>query len=181
MMNEEFNKAEEEKVKQMKQQIQDLEIYKKSHPSGGSFSKNIDDSRVSVKDPFSHAMELLRSKNKDPKCYADLWDQNILLGDISDQKTLLLYQRDYRILTAMFGLGKRSPAMMDLFQREYQTFLMQIRMTSAMGGAERSYQAMQVPDRIHKGFVFGSRRGKAKKRQDIQDYLTPQEEPGIYE
>lgn len=127
-------------------------------------------------DPYSHQYQLLNKPHKDVKDFGDLLDPDIVLSNIQGSRTLLLYQRDFHFITRLFDMAKRSTGIMQLFKPLYYSWKGQIRMTSALKGKERDLQSFLDPELADPGFSFPIPPKKTKKRKNVQDYLTPQEE-----
>jgi len=128
------------------------------------------------KDQFSHQYKLLyhpsteitkRSKR------SELFNPDILLGNIKDSRTLYFLQRDFAILHRLFDMGQRSPGVMDLFNNLYYPWVGQIRLTSAMGGGERSLQSFLEPmQQQAESFTYWQKRQQKKQtKKRWKDYI----------
>jgi len=127
-------------------------------------------------DPYSHQYQLLNRPHKDVKDFQDLLDADIILSNIQGSRTMLLLQRDFHFITRMFDMAKRSNGIMQLFKPLYYSWKGQLRMTSALKGKERSLQSFLEPEVSGESFAFPIPSAKKKKKKNVQDYLTPQEE-----
>ena len=128
--------------------------------------------------PYGHATSLLKSEVKDidKEGFNVMNDPQILLGNVENEKTMRLYQIDLYILTNMCAVAQSDPVFKLPFQTFWQIFKNEIRVTSAMGGTERQYQAFHIPQQSKKkGFSLFGGKSKARKRQAI-DYIIPEEE-----
>ena len=141
------------------------------------------------KDQFSHQYKLLYHPtieiNQESK-RSDLFNPDILLGNIKDSRTLYFLQRDFAILHRLYDMGLRSEGVMDLFNNLYYPWVGQIRLTGALGGDERWLQSflepMQQPSESF-SYMQKQREKKAQKRggKRFKDYIVPQSGGGIYD
>jgi len=128
--------------------------------------------------PYDHAYGLLAGQGHAKKIEKDgidvINDPQIMLGTIDDPKTLRRYQLDLYYLTNMAGLAINDPMFKSIFEVLWTNFRNEVRITSAMDGAERQYQAFHIPSpRVKRGFRLGIKR---KKPREPIDYVLPQEE-----
>jgi len=150
----------------------------------GGFSDYIERSTFYAnipQDPFSHQYQLI---NKPPSIIEhedNIIDSTIQLANIGDKRTMLLYQRDQRLLTRLFDMAQRSDGVKGLFNTLYYSWRGEIKMTSAFKGKERDLQSFIEPDIHMGGFGFLQRKKEKKKKKQLMDYLTPEDQGGIYE
>lgn len=126
------------------------------------------------KDPYAHQFKLLFHPPFEPTKRTELFDPNILLGNIKDSKSLYFFQRDFAVLHRFYDMGMRSEGVMDLFNNLYFSWVGQIRMTSALGGTERLLQSFFEPmQQSSESFSFWQKQ-KAKKenKRRLKDYLS---------
>ena len=135
------------------------------------------------RDPFAHQYMMIHKPTRDIKHPSDLLSPDILLSNVKDDRTMLLFQRDFYYLHRFFAMGLRSAAVMTLFTSLYYPWEGQMRMTATKSGGERSYQSFVEPDVETRGFGldFLRKKQKTKKKQGIMDYMHPQEQENIYE
>lgn len=126
-------------------------------------------------DPYSHQYQLLHRPHKEIEKFGDLLDADVVLSNIQGNRTMLLFQRDFHLLTRMFDMAKRSVGIMLLFRPLYYSWKGQLRMTSALKGKERSLQSFLEPESYEPGFSFPIPPKKSKKKKNLQDFLTPEE------
>jgi len=142
----------------------------------GDYTQEMQRIGYSPDNPYGHATYLISSPKKNiAKDGLDVMnDPQILLGFIENEKSLRLYQMDIYYLTHMCNMGLIDPMMAHIFAPLWQNFKNEVRVTSAMGGSERQYQAFHIPQPVKsKGFsLFGKRK---KKREPIE-YIFPQED-----
>jgi hypothetical protein len=137
------------------------------------------------KDQFAHQYKLLFHPSvnitKESK-RADLFNPDILLGNIEDSKTLYFLQRDFAILHRLYDMGKRSEGVMDLFNNLYYPWVGQIRLTSALKGRERNHQSFINPEpQMDQAFTYWDKRKvkkEAKGRKKLLSYLQPGDQGG---
>ena len=128
------------------------------------------------KDQFSHQYKLLYHPtieiNETTK-RSDLFNPDILLGNIKDSKTLYFFQRDFSILHRLYDMGLRSAGVMDLFNNLYYAWVGQIRLTGALTGNERLLQSFLEPVLSQsEGFTFLEKRKMDKERKKrLRDYM----------
>jgi len=128
------------------------------------------------KDQFSHQYKLLYHPNIEINEHAkrrDLFNPDILLGNIKDSKTLYFFQRDFSILHRFFDMGLRSEGIMDLFDNLFYSWEGSLRMTGALGGTERQLQSFLEPLQApYESFSFLEKRRIEKERKKrLKDYI----------
>jgi hypothetical protein len=129
---------------------------------------------------FSHAWQLINTQRK--QMHKDgfdfLFDPQILLGNIDNEKSLRLYQIDLFFLNNMFSCALNDPVMEHVFKPLWSNFKNEVRITSVIGGGERFLQAFHIPaQQQSKGFKL---LGKRKKKKEPVNYVIPEEDDGIY-
>jgi hypothetical protein len=129
------------------------------------------------KDQFSHQYKLLWHPNveiNERSKRVDLFNPDILLGNIKDSKTLYFFQRDFSILHRIYDMGLRSGGVMDLFNNLYYAWIGQIRLTGALTGNERLLQSFLEPQLGEvEGFSFLEKRKAEKERKKrLRDYMA---------
>lgn len=129
------------------------------------------------KDQFSHQYKLLyhpsiEINNRSKR--VDLFNPDILLGNIKDSKTLYFFQRDFSILHRIYDMGLRSGGVMDLFNNLYYAWVGQIRLTGALTGNERLLQSFLEPVLGQtEGFTFLEKHKQDKERKKrLRDYMA---------
>lgn len=127
------------------------------------------------KDQFSHQHKILFHQTLEPRSRADLFQADMILGHIKDARTMIMFQKDFRILHRFFDMGMRSPAVAIFFNNLYYAWLGQLRMTSALGGTERWLQSFLEPTGMpYESFTFWEKqkaKKEAKKHGKLRDYL----------
>lgn len=133
------------------------------------------------RDQFGHQYKLLYHPGQEiskKSRRSELFNPDILLGNIKDSRTLYFLQRDFAILHRLFDMGIRSEGVMDLFNNLYYPWVGQIRLTSALGGTERNLQSFLEPQQQQfESFSYWQKRQQKKqggKRKRFMDYLQPQ-------
>lgn len=127
---------------------------------------------------FGHAWNLINVRRGEPKDFEDLLNPHIFLGNIDDNKSLRFYQLDYYWLINMFRMAKEDPTLKYVFEPLWLSFLGELRLTGALDGSERVYQAFKTPMTRSKGFSILKKR---KKKREPMDYVLPDEDDeGIY-
>lgn len=129
------------------------------------------------RDQFSHQYKLLYHPNieiNERSKRVDLFNPDILLGNIKDSKTLFFFQRDFSILHRFYDMGLRSMGVMDLFNNLYYAWIGQIRLTGALTGNERLLQSFLEPMLTEQeGFTFLEKRKMEKERKKrLKDYMS---------
>ncbi len=158
-LEDEIHKREEKKVS-MDEYLRELKLYGDT-----------------PKDQFSHQYKLLYHPNVEINARSkrvDLFNPDILLGNIKDSKTLAFFQRDFSILHRIYDMGLRSGGVMDLFNNLYYAWIGQIRLTGALTGNERLLQSFLEPQlQEAEGFSFLEKRKAEKQRKKrLQDYMN---------
>lgn len=174
----------EEKISFLEKQIRDRDTKKKSFDEYLRELKLYGDV---PRDQFSHQYKLLYHPTieitKDSK-RSDLFNPDILLGNIKDSRSLYFLQRDFAILHRLYDMGLRSEGVMDLFNNLYYPWVGQIRLTSALGGDERWHQSFLEPMQQSAesfSYIQKQREKKAKKGRRFKDMIMPQGGGEIYE
>lgn len=141
-------------------------------------------------DQFGHQFKLLFHPTieiSDESKRADLFNPEILLGNIKDSKTLYFLQRDFAILHRLYDMGLRSQGVMDLFNNLYYAWVGQIRLTGALGGNERLLQSFLEPtQQMFESFSYLQKQQQKKQRGGgFRNFLKRRgggggEESGVY-
>lgn len=158
-LEDEIKKREEKKIS-MDEYLRELKLYGDT-----------------PKDQFSHQYKLLYHPNVEINTRSkrvDLFNPDILLGNIKDSKTLYFFQRDFSILHRIYDMGLRSLGVMDLFNNLYYAWVGQIRLTGALTGNERLLQSFLEPVLSEaEGFTFLEKRKAEKERKKrLRDYMA---------
>lgn len=172
-------------IEQNKQLLAEINRFKEEKEKTPGFAEYVAKSMKMANiptDPYSHQFQLLNSPGHKIADYNDLMDPAILLGNVADNKTMLLMQRDFYYLSRFFDMGKRSEGMLSVFNVFYHTWVGQCRMTASLQGNERNLQSFLEPSLAQApGFGFLSRKKKKKGgKKKIMDYMTPEDEGGLY-
>lgn len=159
ILEDDIRKRDEKKVS-MDEYLKDLKLYGDT-----------------PRDQFSHQYKLLYHPNVEINTRSkrvDLFNPDILLGNIKDSKTLYFFQRDFSILHRMYDMGLRSLGVMDLFNNLYYAWIGQIRLTGALTGNERLLQSFLEPQLGEvEGFTFLEKRKQEKERKKrLRDYMA---------
>lgn len=173
-----------ETVEQLKAELAELKKEKTQETTGGygSYIRGAQFYANVPKDPFAHQYMMIHKPSKEIVHPSDLLCADILLSNVKDDRTMLLFQRDFYYLNRFFNMSKTSLAMKQVFNALYWPWVGQLRMTAAKSGGERSYQSFVEPEIESRGFGFMKKiTGKKKQRRGIIDYMHPQEEQNIYE
>jgi len=167
----------EEKVTYLEKQLQEKES------KTVSFDEYLRELKIYSdipRDQFGHQYKLLYHPSQEiskKSRRSELFNPDILLGNIKDSRTLYFLQRDFAILHRLFDMGLRSEGVMDLFNNLYYPWVGQIRLTSALGGTERNLQSFLEPQQQQfESFSYWQKRQQKKqgKRKRFMDYLQPQ-------
>jgi len=143
----------------------------------GSYTQDMQRIGYTPDNPYGHAWGLVNSPEKkfEVDGFNTLNDPQILLGDIENEKSLRLYQRDLHYLTNMCSIAMNDPMFKTVFETLWQIFKNEVRITSAMGGKERQYQAFHIPQQnTSRGFSFFGK--KRKKPKEPMEYIFPQDD-----
>jgi hypothetical protein len=175
-MTDEMTLVLQEKIKFLEKKLQDKE---NATTSFDDYLRELKIYSDIPKDQFGHQYKLLYHPSQElskKSRRSELFNPDILLGNIKDSRSLYFLQRDFAILHRMFDMGLRSEGVMDLFNNLYYPWVGQIRLTSALGGTERSLQSFLEPIQAQfESFSFWQKRQqkKAGKRRRLTDYLNP--------
>lgn len=171
---------------------EEVEYLKKQLTSKEKEEKSMDDYLREMKlygdlpkDQFSHQYKLLFHPSinitKESK-RSDLFNPEILLGNIEDSKTLFFLQRDFYILQRIYDMGIRSEGIMDLFDNLYYSWVGSIGLTRALKGKERDHQSFtEHVAQIDQAFTYLEKRKlkkEAKGRKKLLSYLQPGDQGG---
>jgi hypothetical protein len=140
-----------------------------------SFYANIPDN------PYSQQYQLINKPPMQIDHPDQLIDGTIQLSNIKDSKTMILYQRDCRLLNRFYDLATRSEGVRSLFNTVYYGWRGELKMTSALEGKERNLQSFLEPEPMTTGFSFLKKRKEKKKKRQLMDYMVPEQQGGFYE
>lgn len=142
-----------------------------------SFYANIPDN------PYSQQYMIVHKPPVEIKHPDELIDGTIQMSYIKDGKTMLIYQRDGRLLTRLFDMAERSEGLRSLFETLYFSWRGEIKMTAALEGKERNLQSFLEPEMAPRGFTFPwTKRKKKQQKKNIMDYMVPEDQGGsIYD
>jgi hypothetical protein len=93
------------------------------------------------KDAYSHAHSLLTDDAQAVVAYSQLVNKHVMLANIGNDYLLQLYQTDIRLLTSLFDMTRREPALANFFFTIYYGWRGELSITRAKKGAERKQQA----------------------------------------
>lgn len=187
-MTDEMTIALQEKIRYLEKKISDKES---ATTTLDDYLRELKIYSDTPKDQFSHQYKLLYHPSQEiskKTRRSELFNPDVLLGNIKDSRSLYFLQRDFAILHRLFDMGLRSEGVMDLFNNLYYPWVGQIRLTSALGGNERWLQSFLEPmQQQFESFSFWQKRQQKKqnkKRGKVMDYIMPGEGGGgggIYE
>jgi hypothetical protein len=135
-------------------------------------------------DEWSHQYKILYHPQQEPTRRAELFDPDILLGNIKDSKSLFFFQRDYALLHRFYDMGLRSPGVGMFFDSIYYSWKGQLGLTRALGGTERKLQSFFEPMQLPaEGFSYWQKReAKKQAKKGLRDYIpAPKGGEGPYE
>lgn len=160
------------------------EQFGKREESGfGEYTQDMQKIGYTPDNPYGHASWLINTPKKklERDGFDTLNDPQIYLGNIANEKSLFLIQKDLTYLTNMCGMAMADPMFSTIFKVLWQVFKTEVRITSAMDGTERQYQAFQPNQPLAssaKGFSFFGK--KRKKPKEPIEYVFPQDEESMY-
>lgn len=139
------------------------------------YGRRIKDGGYNPKDPFSHAKYLLEEQDDivfdgrfQPK-FHKLVGKMQMLGTVSDDTLLRLYQNDAIILTSLFDMARREPALRMVFNVIYYGWQGELSLTRTKSGIERRMNASlgaMLPDPNFVGFGEGLQMPEEEMQQD---------------
>lgn len=98
--------------------------------------------KIVPQNAFSHAFTLVDiSSQDDVKNFSAILEKHILLANIGDDRKIRLYQNDIILLTNLFDMTTREPALLTLFKQLYFGWKGEIAITRTKDGLERKLQA----------------------------------------
>ena len=98
--------------------------------------------KIVPQNAFSHAFTLVDiSTQDDVKNFSAILEKHILLANIGDDRKIRLYQNDIILLTNLFDMAIREPALLTLFKQLYFGWKGEIAITRTKDGLERKLQA----------------------------------------
>lgn len=149
------------------------------------FSKYIERSAFYSNIPdniFSQQFQIIHRPAKEINHEDLIVDETIQLSSIKDNKTMLLYQRDQRLLQRLYDMSKRSEGIEQFFRTIYYGWRGEIKMTYALEGKERKLQSFLEPEEVQSGFAFPRIKKSKRQKKQLMDYMTPEDQGGnIYE
>jgi hypothetical protein len=181
-MTDEMTSILQEKIQYLERKLHDKE---KTSTSFDDYLRELKIYSDIPKDQFGHQYKLLyhpsqEISNKSRR--SELFNPDVLLGNIKDSRSLYFLQRDFAILHRLFDMGLRSEGVMDLFNNLYYPWVGQIRLTSALGGNERWLQSFLEPmQQQFESFSFWQKRQQKKQskgRRNPLSFLKPQDGEG---
>lgn len=123
-------------------------------------------------DEYSHQYKILYHPQQEPNRRAELFDPDMLLGNIKDSKSLFFFQRDYGLLHRFYDMGLRSEGVKLFFDSIYYSWKGQIGLTRALGGTERKLQSFFEPMQLpYESFSYWQKREAKKQHKKLGDYL----------
>lgn len=127
-------------------------------------------------DEWSHQYKILYHPQQEPTRRAELFDPDILLGNIKDSKSLFFFQRDYALLHRFYDMGLRSKGVNLFFDSIYYSWKGQIGLTRALGGTERKLQSFFEPMQMaSESFSYWQKREQKKQsKKGLRDYIPNQ-------
>jgi len=142
-----------------------------------SFYANIPDN------PYAQQYMIVHRPPVEIKHPDEIIDGTIQMAYLKDGKTMLIYQRDGRLLTRLFDMASRSIGLGSVFETLYYGWRGEIKMTSALEGKERNLQSFLEPEMSARGFTFPwTKKKKAKQKKQLMDYMVPEDQGGgIYD
>ncbi|HEC72705.1 MAG TPA: hypothetical protein ENI36_03775 [Thermoplasmatales archaeon] len=141
-----------------------------------SFYANIPDN------VFSQQFQIIHKPAKEINHEDLIVDEDIQLSSIKDSKTLILYQRDQRLLQRLYDMATRSEGVKRFFRTTVYGWRGEIKMTYALKGKERRLQSFLDIEDENDGFSFPKlKKSKKKQKKQIMDYMIPEDQGGIYE
>jgi len=157
-----------------------LEESKEARDTWKQFYKRQSYQSFIPKDPYSHQASLLSPHNLNVEEFGDLLNQHLLLGFEEDSTMLQYYQEEVYFITSIFAMKQQEPELLeDLFNLMYYPFVIGIRMTTIMDGAERQMQGFTYQRLAKRRGRMDKFFGKKQKRKEImpyQEYVMPEEE-----
>ena len=106
------------------------------------FVSAVQGGKVIPKDAFSHAFTLVDiSAQDDIRTFSSILEKHILLANLGDDRKIRLYQNDIVLLTNLFDMALREPALVSLFKQLYFGWKGEIAITRTKDGLERKLQA----------------------------------------
>jgi hypothetical protein len=140
-----------------------------------SFYSNIPDN------PYAQQYQLINKPSKKIEHPDEIVDSTIQLGNIKDSKTMILYQRDARLLNRFYDLASRSDGVASLFNTIYFGWRGEIKLTASLEGRERMLQSFLEPTEQARGFTFMQKRKEKKRKKQLMDYMSPDQGGGYYD
>ena len=108
----------------------------------GEFVSAVQGGKIIPKDAFSHAFTLVDiSAQDDVRTFSAILEKHILLANLGDDRKIRLYQNDIILLTNLFDMTIREPALYNLFKQLYYGWKGEIAITRTKDGLERKLQA----------------------------------------
>jgi hypothetical protein len=136
------------------------------------------------RDPYAHQYMMVNKPPKEITQPSELLSPEVMLSNIKDSRSMILLQRDFYYLHRFFDMGKRSEAILMLFNSLYFSWEGSMRMTATLHGGERSFQSFLAPEEPSGGgglsFLKKKPRG-TKKKKSFTDFLSPSEDDSMYE
>jgi len=143
------------------------------------YTQYIQRHQVIPDNPYTHNYVLLTARQGEIERFEDLMHPQAFLGAIDDPKTMRLYQNDIYYLSNLFSLARNSKTLKYVFDALFYSFVFEVRLTSTLDGAERTYQAGAMPVSKPKGFRFFR---KKRRPKEPLGYVIPEEaEESVYE
>lgn len=98
--------------------------------------------KIVPQNAFSHAFTLVDISTQDEvKTFSSILEKHILLANLGDDRKIRLYQNDIILLTNLYDMQLREPALYTLFKQLYYGWKGEIAITRTKDGLERKLQA----------------------------------------
>ena len=118
-----------------------------------------------------HQYMLVTSDNLRPENFREMLNKHMLLGNISNDQLMRLYQNDINLLTFLFDMGQKNKALKNIFEVLYASWVMEVRFTMVKGGKEREFHNLPSMPRGSPGFGAQFSQGMPMDEEKLQKLL----------
>lgn len=93
-------------------------------------------------DAFAHASMLMEQSGTDVLTMNDIITTELRLANLSDDRLVMLYQKEAHCLTGMYSMATRDKRFMPVFKRWFVNYLAELATTRAKNAKERDMQGV---------------------------------------
>ena len=117
---------------------------------------------------FEHATALLEQGNTDVMVMQDIITYELKLANLSDDRLVMLYQKEGHTLTEMYSMAMRDKRFMGVFKRWFVNYELELATTRAKNAKERDMQGVASSGRYNPNQTPGYGQDLMTMRQESE-------------